>query len=250
MIYGDGVRVHEMIVEERLHMVELLSGLTAEQLRAQSLCDAWTVRSVAAHLGSYLRFGQLKIYACVIAGLGDIGPASEQLTRYYARASDEQIIERLARGARSRVTVPRSGYDPVLADVVLHDLDVRIPLGIPRAIPLPHLLVTFHHIARESSPGFAVGSRLQGLYFEATDTGWTAGEGAEVRGTAEDLVLAMSGRPVALGRLSGDGAAVLRSRVLAGGPVPVGSRMGKVLRLLVSPAARKSKDAEEPLARR
>jgi uncharacterized protein (TIGR03083 family) len=235
-----------MIVEERLHMVELLSGLTTEQLRAQSLCDAWTVRSVAAHLGSYLRFGQLKIYTCVIAGLGDIGPWSERLTRYYARGTDEQIIGRLARGAHSRVTVPRSGYDPVLADIVLHDLDIRIPLGIPRSIPLPHLLVTFHHLARESSPGFAVGSRLDGLRFEATDTGWTAGAGALVRGTAEDLVLSMSGRRVALDRLSEDGAALLRSRVLAGGPVPVRPRMAKVLRLLVSPAERRPKDAEEP----
>jgi uncharacterized protein (TIGR03083 family) len=237
-----------MVVAERLHMAELLSGLTPEQLCTRSLCDAWSVREVAAHLATYLRFGQLKIYTGVILGLGDLGPANEWLARHYARESDGQIIARLSRGAYSRITVPRSGYDPVLGDAVLHDLDVRIPLGLERQIPEEHLLVTFHHLANEASPGYAMGSRLAGLRIEATDTGWSAGpgSGAPVRGGIEDVLLSISGRQVALDRLDGDGAAILRERVLAGGPVPVGQRMGKVLRLLVVPSARKSKQVQAP----
>jgi uncharacterized protein (TIGR03083 family) len=241
-----GVLVHQMVVAERLHMAELLSGLSPEQLRTQSLCDAWSVREVAAHLATYLRFGQLKIYAGVVLGLGDLGPANEWLARHYARESDQRIIDRLARGTHSRVTVPRSGYDPVLADAVLHDLDVRIPLGLERRIPEEHLLVSFHHLANEASPGYAMGSRLEGLRIEATDTGWSAGSGAPVRGGIEDVLLSISGRRVALDRLEGDGAAILRERVLAGGPVPVGRRMGTVLGLLVSPSARRSKRSQAP----
>lgn len=227
-------------------MAELLSGLSPEQLHTQSLCDAWSVREVGAHLATYLRFGQLKIYTGVMLGMGDLGPANEWLARYYARESDERIIEHLVRGAHSRITVPRSGYDPVLADAVLHDLDVRIPLGLERQIPEEHLLVSFHHLANEASPGYAMGSRLDGLRIEATDTGWTAGAGAPVRGSIEDVLLSISGRLVALDRLEGDGAEVLRARVLAGGPVPVGQRVRRVVRLMVLPSARRWKRMEAP----
>lgn len=54
------MRVHEMIVAERQHMADLLASLSQEQLIRQSLCDAWTVHEVGAHLVSYLRFGQPK----------------------------------------------------------------------------------------------------------------------------------------------------------------------------------------------
>jgi uncharacterized protein (TIGR03083 family) len=181
-------------VQERLHIVDLLSGLSADQMRTQSLCEAWTVRDVAAHLGSYLRFGQLKIYAGVTLGVGDFGPANEWLARRGARRDDEDIVDRLRRGARSRMTAPRSGYDPVLTDVVLHGLDIRIPLGVPRRIPPDRLLVAFHYLTHGAGPPFAVGSRLDGLHLRAVDTGWQAGAGAPVRGSAEDLVLAAGGR--------------------------------------------------------
>jgi Mycothiol maleylpyruvate isomerase N-terminal domain len=51
------MRVHEMIVAERQHMADLLASLSQEQLARQSLCDAWTVHEVGAHLVTYLRFG-------------------------------------------------------------------------------------------------------------------------------------------------------------------------------------------------
>jgi hypothetical protein len=98
---------------------------------------------------------------------------------------------------------PQVRIRPVLADIVLNDLDVRIPLGIDRVIPEDHLAVTFHHLASVPSPGFAVGGRLSELRFEAVDTGWTSGHGAPVRGDAEAVVLAMAGRTIALPRLDG-----------------------------------------------
>jgi hypothetical protein len=58
-----------------------------------------------------------------------------------------------------------------------------------------------------------MGSRLRDLRLVATDTGWAYGAGALVRGPAEALLLAMSGRPVALDDLDGDGVPVLRQRV-------------------------------------
>lgn len=64
--------------------------------------------------------------------------------------------------------------------------------------------------------GFLKSKRhTRGLRFVATDIGHEVGDGAEVRGSAEALILAMSGRPVSLPELDGDGVDVLRSRIAA-----------------------------------
>lgn len=238
--------VHEMIVAERLHMADLFDSFTKEQLTQQSLCDAWTMHEVAAHLATYLRFGQLKILACMLAYAGDFAPGNQKLAKWYARRSPADLIEMLRRRAGSRVTPPRSGYDPVLADLVLHDLDVRIPLGIPRQIPEDRLAVTFHHLTTMPSPGYAIGTRLRGLRFETTDTGWTAGAGAVVRGPAQAVVMGMSGRTAAWADLTGEGAELLRHRISQETVPPVSDRLKKMATTVLRPSDRRSRDLGPP----
>ena len=54
--------------------------------------------------------------------------------------------------------------------------------------------------------------RIAGLRLEASDADWSTGDGPVVRGPALSLLLAMTGRRVALDDLSGDGLAALRDR--------------------------------------
>jgi uncharacterized protein (TIGR03083 family) len=240
------VLVHQMIAAERRHMADLFAGLTTEQLARPSLCDAWTMHEVAAHLASYLRFGQLKILGCMLAGAGDFAPGNQQLARYYARRPTADLIASLRQNAESRTTPPRSGYDPMLADLILHGLDVRIPLGIPRQIPADRLAVTFHLLGNVLSPGFAIGARLRGLRFETTDTGWTTGAGPVVRGPAEAVVLAMSGRTVAWAGLTGDGTDLLRERISQQTVIPVRDRLKAMAVTVLRPPDRRSRDAGPP----
>ena len=238
--------VHQMIVAERRHMADLFAGLTEEQLTRQSLCDAWTMHEVAAHLVTYLRFGQLKILACMLAYAGDFGPGNQRLARWYARRPTADLVEMLRRNAESKTTAPRSGYDPVLTDLVLHDLDVRVPLGIARDIPEDRLAVTFHHLATAPSPGYAVGSRLRDLRLETTDTGWAIGKGPVVRGPAEAVVMAMSGRTAAWADLAGDGVELLRQRISRQTVLPVRDRLTKMAATVLRPSDRRSRDAGPP----
>jgi uncharacterized protein (TIGR03083 family) len=235
-----------MIVDERRHMADLLAGLDTEQLNTQSLCDEWTVHEVAGHLISFLYLGQVKIYIGIFACLGNFDPANQFMARLEARRSSEDIIRILRSRSESKVTIPRSGYDPLLADIVLHDLDIRIPLNLSRTIPEERLWVAFNHLTTAPSPGFAMGSRLEGLRFESTDTGWATGRGALVRGSAEALVLAASGRTVAFDQLEGDGVELLQERVVSRPRIKVSRRMAKVLGLVISPSDRKSKEVEPP----
>jgi hypothetical protein len=133
-----------------------------------------------------------------------------------------------------------------LCDAWTVHLDVRIPLGIDRAIPEDRLAVTFHHLASAPSPGFAVGGRLSGLRFEAVDTGWTSGRGAPVRGDAEAIVLAMAGRTIAWPRLDGDGAAVLSERVNQAPGIPVAQRLAKLATTVLRPSPRRARHLGPP----
>jgi len=63
-----------------------------------------------------------------------------------------------------------------------------------------------------SQAGFVARNRLEGVRFEATDLDWNSGtNGLLVRGTADALIKAMSGRTTALDELEGDGVELLRN---------------------------------------
>ncbi|NUT50450.1 MAG: maleylpyruvate isomerase family mycothiol-dependent enzyme [Saccharothrix sp.] len=229
------MKVHDMLVEERRRMADLLDGLDAGQLATASLSTGWTVHDVGAHLTTYLKFGQLKLYWGIVSMAADFDRLNRELTARAARLPTAEITSRLRRWSTSRTTIPRSGYDPVLTDIILHDYDVRVPLGIERDMPEDRLWVAFQHLAAKPSPGYAMGSRLAGLRLEATDTGWRSGSGAVVRGEAESLVLAMSGRAVGLDVLTGDGVPLLRERVAAPPPRTALERLKTVVKVVVDP---------------
>jgi len=55
-------------------------------------------------------------------------------------------------------------------------------------------------------------NRIAGVALRATDTDWSHGSGPEVSGPLLSLVMAMTGRKVALDDLEGPGLEVLRAR--------------------------------------
>ena len=54
---------------------------------------------------------------------------------------------------------------------------------------------------------------LQGIRATATDADWSAGDGLDVTGPIEALVLTLAGRFAALDQLQGEGIPILRLRV-------------------------------------
>jgi uncharacterized protein (TIGR03083 family) len=99
-----------------------------------------------------------------------------------------------------------------LVDHVVHQQDIRRPLGMPRQVPEDRLVAVF-----DAAPGiggfFGAKKRGADLKLVATDVDWTHGDGPEVRGAGEAILLGLSGRPIVLDELEGDGVETLRGRV-------------------------------------
>ena len=98
----------------------------------------------------------------------------------------------------------------MLADIVIHQMDIRRPLGRLRSIPNRRMVPVAEDLWTNR---FFPGPKLfKGLRANATNTNWSAGTGLEVTGPIEALILTLAGRFVALEDLQGDGTTILQMR--------------------------------------
>ena len=95
--------------------------------------------------------------------------------------------------------------------VLIHGQDICRPLGIKRDLPEAHLVPVADFVKNDVHI-FGAKKRIAGLRLTATDMDWSHGNGPEVTGPAEALVMMMAGRLVALDDLSGEGKAALVAR--------------------------------------
>lgn len=204
--------VFGMIAEERRALADLLDTLTPEQWATPSLCAGWTVREVAAHLVVPFEVSAPSLMLRLARSLGSYDRAMDGATRELAARPTSELAALLRANADHRFTPPMSGPAAPLTDVVVHGQDIRRPLGLAHEVEPEHLRVALDRMAR-GALGFVPRSRVAGLRFEATDLDWSAGEGALVRGPAEALLLAITGRPAALADLEGDGVDLLADRI-------------------------------------
>lgn len=207
------MEIFDMAAEERRGLADLLETLTPDQLASRSLCGEWTVKDVGAHLLAVLETTVREFLWLMALSAGNFNRVNVKLTARRAARPVEALAAELRRRAGSRFTPPGLGPEAPLTDLLIHGLDIRRPLGIPRVIPEDRTRVALDFLATTSESAFVGKGRLRGLRVEATDLDWAAGSGPVARGTSDDLLLAISGRVAGAERLDGEGAAVLRQRV-------------------------------------
>jgi len=201
------------IADERRGLADLLSGLTAEQRATASLCGAWSVQDVVGHLVVPLEVSTPRFVLAILACRGSFDRANDRLARQHAQRPFDELIELLRRKADKRFTPPGAGPEAPLTDLLVHGLDIRWPLGLQRQIPAERLQKSLTFLTTRPARSLVPTGALDGLRLEASDIGWTHGNGPTVRGSSEAVLLAMTGRAVALEHLDGDGAATLRGRL-------------------------------------
>ena len=207
-----------VIRTEREALIELLETLTPEQWADQSLCHRWTVQAVAAHLAYASAMPPQRMVVDLARAGGRIntmiGDGGVRDCERGVPAILDQLRDNAVKGTRP-VGMPTAA---VVSDAVVHQLDVRVPLGKPRAVPQDAFSIAATFFARTGFPGsLVVGGnvrkRVAGLRLVADDLDWSHGVGPEVRGSSQALMLMLAGRPIGPNELTGPGAQELYSRL-------------------------------------
>ncbi|GAA2011164.1 maleylpyruvate isomerase family mycothiol-dependent enzyme [Nakamurella flavida] len=200
------------VADERRGLADLLAGLTPAQQVVPSLCGSWRVHDVLAHLVMPLQVSLPRFALTMVACRGDFDRANDRLTRAQARTPFDELVVILRRKADSRFTPPGSGPEAPLADLLVHGSDIRRPLGLTRDIPPERSAAALTFLTGRPGAAFVARGTTTGLRFEAADLEWSHGDGPVVRGPADALLLALTGRQAAPD-VTGDGVAILRSRL-------------------------------------
>jgi uncharacterized protein (TIGR03083 family) len=199
----------DMAYDERADLAVVLETLTPQQWHAQSLCDRWTVKDVVAHMVSYEEltpFGLMKRFA-----KGRVVHANEVGVEEFSPLSAHELMDFLSRHLHPQGLTAGFGGMIALVDGTVHHQDIRRALGRPRTVPLDRLERILPLVP--GNPRLGAGRRIRGLRLTATDIGWQHGNGPEVTGTGEALLMAMTGRHEAVDELTGPGQATMASRL-------------------------------------
>jgi uncharacterized protein (TIGR03083 family) len=196
---------------ERSDLADLLDALTDEQWEAPSLCAGWRVRDVAAHVISYEEHGKADLARRLWAARLRIGRVNDVALREYRGLSRAELARFVRDHLEPCGATARFGGRVGLADCLIHQQDIRRPLGLPREIPADRLRCVLDFAV--TAPPLRGFWHARGVRLVATDLDWSRGRGPLARGTGEALVLALAGRRGVAADLTGPGAAVLQHRL-------------------------------------
>ncbi|MGE2714939.1 maleylpyruvate isomerase family mycothiol-dependent enzyme [Mycolicibacterium litorale] len=199
----------ELTRAERGDLAEFLATLTPAQWHAPSLCADWTVKDVVAHVVSYEELGVGGFLGRLVKG--HVTQANQVGVDEFSHLSPPELLDYLNRHLDPSGLTARLGGMIGFVDGTIHHQDIRRALNRPRTIPADRLTRILPLLP--GNPRLGAGRRIRGLRLRATDVDWTHGDGPEVLGPGEALMMAMAGRPAALADLSGDGKGILAQRL-------------------------------------
>ncbi|OBB42131.1 maleylpyruvate isomerase family mycothiol-dependent enzyme [Mycobacterium sp. 852002-51961_SCH5331710] len=199
----------ELTRDERADLASFLAGLTPDEWHHPSLCTRWTVKDVVAHVVSYEELGTAGLLKRFAKGM--VVNANQVGVDEFASLTPDELLAYLNRHLYPSGLTARLGGTIGFVDGTIHHQDIRRALGRPRTIPADRLARILPLIP--GNPRLGAGRRIRGLRLRATDVDWTHGQGPEVTGPGEALMMAMTGRPAALGDLDGPGKDALAQRL-------------------------------------
>ena len=194
---------------ELLGVHGLMSATPIADWDKPSACDGFLVRDVVGHLVAGRRVPLPGVLLELAKHGGRMNAAACTVSKREGLRSREQLLDGLIYAAENPRRRGISRLQPVramFADVVTHHEDIRWGLGARRmmAEPLAHAVLETA-VTLKGFGTWGTAERAKGVSLHATDVDWKWGQGPEIFGTADALLLALGGRKAALARLSGEG---------------------------------------------
>jgi uncharacterized protein (TIGR03083 family) len=184
-----------LVAKELAPLAASLEPLAPSDWARPSLCDGWTVGHVVAHLTMAARYSADRFRAELAADDFDFQKMSDRLAARDGVLAPTDLLDDLRSETMAHFEQPGGGWAGSLSHVVIHGLDVTVPLGLGRvcsdeaaALVLDGLLST----GERTVFGVPVDGALR-----ATDLDWQHGAGTTARAaSAGELILSLSGRRV------------------------------------------------------
>jgi uncharacterized protein (TIGR03083 family) len=202
-----------VIEQERRSLADLLENLSDQQWNSPSLCEGWRIKDVAAHVALAPQApSPLAMAVDAVRAGGRFHKLNRDVSVRHAEVPGVNLVAELREHAASRRLPKVTNYRNILFDILVHGQDIAIPLGVAREMPLDAARAGVERVWTMGWP-FGVKRDLRQFRFVATDLDWAAGDGPEVAGPVSALLLLLTGRVVALPRLSGPGVEALNQHV-------------------------------------
>ena len=199
--------IQDMIAAQRGELAAVLDALPASGWDEPTLCAGWRVREVVAHVTMPFRYSGRRFVLELARSRGKFNEMADRVAlRDAARMSPAELAGAVRSNTGHPWRPPGGGFSGALAHDVIHGLDITVPLGLALAVPEERLRRVLPASTNDKTVMF-FGADLAGIEFRARDMNWTLGTGTPLTGAAADLLLAMCGRKLPAGRLSGEAAA-------------------------------------------
>ena len=199
----DDAELQPAVAAEFRALADLLDRVDKEEWDTPSLCAGWRVREVIAHLTMAARYPEDQFMAELRRCDFDFTRLSDQIAARDAGLPPAELVSNLRSPVMQHWTPPGGGYHGALNHVVIHGLDVTVPLGVRRCSPDQTIRIVLGDLT--AGGGHAhFGTSIAGRRLVATDLDWSFGSGPALRGQAGDLAVAMCSRTVPAGRLDGE----------------------------------------------
>ena len=125
----------------------------------------------------------------------DFGRLSNEIASRDAGLPTSQLVADLRSEVMQYWTPPGGGYHGALNHVVIHGLDVTVPLGMPRRSPEDTIRIVLDDLTTGGVHQY-FGTRIGGRRLQATDLDWSYGSGSVLGGKAEDIALVLCDRTI------------------------------------------------------
>lgn len=218
--------IWKLIKKQRSELADFLGSLKEEEWNTPSLSAGWRVRDVAAHLILTSRYTRLDSIKSLMRHGFNLNKFMYSYAKRLGRKPARELVAMLREDAGKQITPAFTKPIGVLADLLIHEQDIRVALGKEKELDKKALQ---HVLDQLNDKGFGLGEflvgtgkNMKGLRFVATDLKWEKG-GSDliVEGLAQDLLVAIAGRQEVLPKLQGTGVSVLSARITKPGTVPI-----------------------------
>ncbi len=199
---GTAGDVQALVATEYWRLADLLEGLADTDWDTPSLCQGWRVREVVAHMTMPVRYDEQAFVSELRARDFDFGRLSNEIAWRDAQTPVGELLRELRSDVLNHWVPPGGRYLGALDHVVIHGLDLTVPLGRQRLATDEATRLVLDDLTRGGTYEH-FGTHIAGTRFEASDLSWSYGSGPTLRAEAGQLALVLCGRAISSDLLAG-----------------------------------------------